>query len=225
MSDAIKKAIGAAAAELIHNGMTVGLGTGSTAAFFIQSLIERCNKGLKIHAVASSKHSYELAKKGGIPMLDINQITSLDITVDGADEIDTLKRMIKGKGGALVREKIVASMSREMVVIVDEGKLVSYLGKAPLPVEIIPFGTQATVHKLEKLGYVGQWRKRDDGHLYLTDNGNYIFDVDFDIPRTEPERDHQLISSLPGIVDTGFFFHLAGRVVVGFFDGQIVVRP
>lgn len=223
--DTIKQSIGAAAADLIKNGMTVGLGTGTTAGYFIQSLSQRCKQGLKIRAAASSKQSAQLAERGGIPLVDINQICLLDITVDGADEIDPLKRMIKGGGGALVRERIVASMSRELVVIVDEKKLVPCLGKHPLPIEIIPFALEATVHKLEKLGYRGKWRKNRDHSFYLTENGNYIFDVDFDTLRQDPERDEQAILSLPGVVDTGFFFNLAGRVIIGFLDGQIVIRP
>lgn len=222
--DEIKKAIGAKAADLIQDGMLVGLGTGSTAFHFIETLIARCREGLKIHAVASSEQSYAQAKAGGIPMMDIQKVTVLDITVDGADEIDPLKRMIKGKGGALVREKIVASMSREMVVIVDESKLVPQL-KGSLPVEIIPFATQATLHKLEKIGYKGKWRHKKDNSLYITDNGNYIFDIDFSSPIKNPEEHHELIRRVPGVVDTGFFFNLAGRVIVGFPDGQIVIRP
>jgi ribose 5-phosphate isomerase A len=223
--DSVKKAVGKAAAGLIQSGMVVGLGSGSTAHFFIQELILRQQQeGLTIRAVASSNESYQLAQKGGIPLLDINQISSIDITVDGADEIDTVKRLIKGGGGALVREKIVASMSRELVVIVDETKLVSKLGKRMLPVEIIPFGIEATRHHLEKLGYAGHWRKTKEGSLYLTDNGNFILDIQFHTLREEPENDHEMIRRIPGVVDTGFFFHLAGRVIVGFSDGQVAIK-
>src|SRR3989304_8542002 len=142
--DAIKKRLGRAAAELIKSGMRVGLGSGSTAHFFIKRLGELCAEGLAIQAVASSNESEELAKRAGIPLTDINQLSSLDIAVDGADEIDEQKRMIKGGGGALVREKILASMSTEMVVLVEESKLCSLLGKKNLPVEMIPFGIIST---------------------------------------------------------------------------------
>lgn len=222
--DTIKKAIGKVAADLIPNNTIVGLGTGTTATFFIQSLIQRCHEGLHIQAVASSEASLQLARKGGIPLLDINQITHIDITVDGADEIDPQKQMIKGGGGAHVREKILANMSREMVVIVDETKLVSQLGKAKLPVEIIPFAYKATQHNLEKLGYRGKWRLAKDGSPFITENDNFIFDIHFETLRTDPQKDHNSLIQIPGVVDTGFFFHLAGRVIVGFFDGQIVVR-
>ena len=223
--DSVKKAVGAAAAELIEGGMVVGLGTGSTAACFIKSLGERCRQGLSIKAVASSKQSWDLAKRSGIPLLDIDTISTLDITVDGADEIDSQKRMIKGGGGAFVREKIVASMSRELVVIVDEGKLVSRLGKRKLPVEILPFSYNATVHHLAKLGYQGAWRKNANGAHYFTDNENLIFDIQFPQPSAHPEKEHELIRRIPGVVDTGFFFNLAGRVIIGFLDGQIVTQP
>jgi ribose 5-phosphate isomerase A len=222
--DKVKKAVGVRAAELIESGMVVGLGTGTTAFYFIERLIERCRGGLKITAVASSSRSLEQARAGGIPLVDIDQIAHIDITVDGADEIDPLKRMIKGGGGALVREKIVASMSREMIVIIDESKLVHQLGHKKLPVEIIPFGRAATIHKIEKLGYSGKWRKTGSGEFYLTDNGNLIFDIQLREPTSEPEKIDTQLRSLPGVVDTGFFFHLAGRVIVGFNDGQVAIR-
>jgi ribose 5-phosphate isomerase A len=223
--DLIKKNVGEKAATLIRNDMIVGLGSGTTSAFFLSSLAKRCREEhLSIKAVASSEGIAAQARALGIPLLSIDAVALIDITVDGADEIDGQKRMIKGKGGALVREKILASMSHEMVVIVDESKLVSQLGKGILPVEIIPFGHLGTFHKLEKLGYKGKWRKKQDGTLFITDNNNYILDIAFPTPCNHPEEDHEAIIHLPGVVDTGFFFHLAGRVIIGFFDGQVVIR-
>lgn len=222
--DAIKKAVGYKAAEFVENGMRIGLGTGSTAHYFIERIIQRCKEGLKVHAVASSNRSLEQARKGHIPLLDIDQVTSLDLTVDGADEIDPQKRMIKGGGGALVREKIVASMSRELIVIIDESKLVAELGKCKLPVEIIPFAMAATVQHIHKAGYHGEFRKSSNGDLYVTDNGNLIYDIHFNHTRQQPEKDHDTLIHIPGVVDTGFFFNLAGRIIVGFSDGQIVVK-
>ncbi len=223
--ESIKNNIGKQAASLIQDGMLVGLGTGSTAAYFIKHLALRCqNEGLKIKAVASSLASLEQAKKEGIPLIDINSLTFLDITVDGADEIDPLKQMIKGGGGALTREKIVASMSKEMIVIVDETKLVSKLGKRKLPVEVLPFAYKATEHKIEKLGFTGAFRITNEGNLFITDNGNYIYDIHFQKPRDNPKDDHEALIHLPGVVETGFFFHLAGRVIIGFLDGQVVIK-
>lgn len=222
--EAAKKAAGINGADLVQDGMIVGLGTGSTAFYFIERLIQRCREGLKIKGVASSEQSLKQASAGGIPIVDINQISAIDMTVDGADEIDPLKRMIKGGGGALLREKIVASMSSEMVVIVDESKLVSKLGTCKLPVEIIPFGYLSTIKKLEHFGFKGTIRKTAEGAFFSTDNHNWIFDVQYDEPTDDPERDEALIISIPGVIDTGYFFNLAGRVVISFLDGQIVVQ-
>lgn len=222
--EAIKKAVGYKAAELIESGMLVGLGTGTTAFYFIERLIQRCREGLRIRAVASSNHSLEQAR-GHIPLVDIEYVTSLDVTVDGADEIDPQKRMIKGGGGAHVREKIIASMSRELIIVVDESKLVSALGKCKLPVEILPFAKKATFQHIVKAGYHAEFRHQKNGDLFVTDNGNYIIDIHFTDLRTKPEEDHETLIHIPGVVDTGFFFNLAGRVIVGFVDGQVVIKP
>lgn len=218
-----KEAAGYAAAELVQHGMVVGLGTGSTATYFIKRLIERCREGLKIQAVATSVKSMLLAAEGGIPLLEINSLTALDLDVDGADEIDPKKRMIKGGGGALVREKIIASMSAEMIVVVDRDKLVEHLGKFPLPVEIISFGYRATVNHLERLGYRGVLRQSPDKVIYTTDNGNYIYDIHFNGPIANPEKEDAAIRVIPGVVDTGFFFHLAGRVIIGNNNGTVEI--
>lgn len=220
-----KKVAGAKAATFIEHKMVVGLGSGSTAKFFIEALIDRCKEGLSIQAVSSSKQSMEIAQKGGIVVKDINEVTHIDITVDGADEIDKQKRMIKGGGGAHVREKIVASSSSEMVVIVDETKLVEKLGKKDLPVEIMQFGHFATEKKIRNLGFQGSWRRKRNEELFLTDNNNYLFDIHFtDLP-PDLEPIHYQLSLLPGVIDTGFFENLAGRLVVGYKDGKVEVIP
>jgi ribose 5-phosphate isomerase A len=219
-----KKKVGYAAADLIQSEMTVGIGTGSTVFYFIERLGKRCQGGLKINAVCSSVQSEMLAKKEHIPVIGIDEVGLIDITVDGADEIDSLKRMIKGGGGALVREKILASSSREMVVVVDESKLVSQLGKCKLPVEIIPFGYIPTIEKIKKAGYRGILREKSDGSLLITDNGNFIFDIHFDHLREHPEQDEERLLPIPGVVDTGFFFNLAGRVIIGYLDGRTVIK-
>lgn len=219
-----KKSAGYAAAAFIKDGMTVGLGTGSTTAFFIERLIERCREGLKIVAVATSSRTETIARKGGIPLVDINTLSSIDLTVDGADEIDQEKQMIKGGGGALLREKIVASMSKEMTVVVDESKLVERLGRFPLPVEIVPFAYTATLHRIEMLGHSGTLRKDPSGQLYLTDNGNYIFDIHFKELISNPEQLHHQLREIVGVIESGLFIHLAGRVVIGYNDGKVQIR-
>lgn len=218
-----KQAAGFAAAALIEDGMVVGLGTGSTAVFFIEKLIQRCKEGLDIKAIATSERSKKQAQTGGILLIDINTITELDITVDGADEIDHQKRMIKGGGGALLREKIVASMSREMIVIVDENKVVEKLGAFPLPVEVVPFAHEATLHKIQNLGYRGSFRRLPDGGLYYTDNGNYIVDIKLN-GNSNPEKDNAVLKNIPGVVETGFFFNLAGRVIIGHPNGTVDIK-
>lgn len=223
MIEACKKAAAEKAATLVEDGMIVGLGTGSTAAYFIEALGSRYKKGLKIKVVASSNASHLLAKESGLPLIDLNSLKSIDLYVDGADEVDPKKQMIKGAGGALLREKILAHMSREMTVIVDETKLVSKLGARPLPVEVIPFGLQATLHHLHQLGYRGTLRLKSDGSPWLTENNNYLFDVKLS-PSSHILQDHDRICSIPGVVETGFFQNQAGRVIIGFKDGSVVVQ-
>lgn len=221
-----KKAAGHKAAELVEDGMVIGLGTGSTATQFIDSLIKRYKEeGLNIEAVATSKRSQQQAMTGGIPIIDINSITQLDMCFDGADEIDPQKRMIKGGGGALLREKIVASMSKEMVVLIDESKLVKKLGAFPLPLEIIPFGVSATISQVENLGYRGKLRMSTGEYKYVTDSGHFIFDISLTPSHPEPEEIHQALINIPGVVETGLFLNYAGRVFVGKFDGTVEIIP
>ncbi len=221
MLEDAKIAAGRKAVEFIESGMIVGLGSGSTAKCFIQSLIE---SGLRIQAVPSSRASAEFAEKGGIEVIDINSVPRIDITVDGADEIDSKKRMIKGGGGAHVREKILASSSDEMIVIVDNSKLVPAIGTKKLPVEVMFYGSPATRMKIEELGQKGKWRMNEDGTLFITENGNLLYDIVFDSPPKAPEHLHEALVNIPGVIDTGFFFHLAGRVIVGYPEGKTEVR-
>lgn len=222
MSTDAKIAAGRKAVEFIKDGMIVGLGSGSTAEYFIQALME---SNLRIEAVSSSRASTELAKRGGIDVLDINSVPRIDITVDGADEIDPKKRMIKGGGGAHVREKILASASTEMIVVVDNTKLVPSIGTKKLPIEVMFYGSPATRMRIEELGYQGKWRLNSDGTLFISENGNLIYDMQFDSPPKAPEHLHEALINIPGVIDTGFFFDLAGRVIIGFPNGKTEVRP
>ncbi len=217
----IKKTLGTEAAQIVKEGMNIGLGTGSTAACFIESLIERRRSGINFSAVSSSTKSMEQAQAGGIPTLSIDSFTTLDLTVDGADEIDLHGRMIKGGGGALVREKILATSSRRLVILVDESKLVEHLGRFGLPLEIIPFGFCATVEKIQKLGYLGKLRLKNDGSPYITDNGNWIYDLSYPKIFTVPEEDHEKLIQIPGVVETGFFLNLPLEVLIGYHDGTM----
>jgi ribose 5-phosphate isomerase A len=217
-----KQVAGEKAATLIRNGMVVGLGTGSTAAYFIAALVSKVRQGLQIRTVASSSRSAETAKQGGLIVCDINDVSKIDLTVDGADEIDPTKNMIKGGGGAHFREKILASASHKMIVIVDETKCVSKLGKAKLPVEVFPYGAPFTEKKIKELGFHGSWRKQNAGK-YTTENGNFLFDIAFPSPVDHPEKIHAELIQIPGVIETGFFFNLASEVIVGKFDGTVEV--
>lgn len=223
MSEDEKKAAGYAAADCIQRDMLVGIGTGSTVFYFIEKLAERVKEGLNIRAICSSEKSLLLAKKKAIPLLNANDVTTLDITVDGADEIDREKRMIKGGGGALLREKILATSSSEMIVIVDQAKVSEKIGKAKLPVEIVPFCYQATISKLKAHGLNGSMRMENKGKFFSTDGGHYIYDIELQAPLDDPVKVHSEIISLPGVIETGLFFHVAGRVIIGKKDGQTEV--
>lgn len=220
----IKDILGKKAAELPEAGMVIGLGTGTTAHCFILHLAERCKKGLNITAVASSEKSAQLAKDHGIRIVSLDEVPMIDLTVDGADEIDENKRMIKGGGGALLREKIVAFASRKVVIIVTENKAVTRLGKHLLPIEVLPFGHIATKCHLEALGYAPTLRMdKEKNKPWITDNGNYIFDIAFPNLLETPEFEERHISALPGVIETGFFFDLADEVMIGHADGQITL--
>ena len=210
-----KKAAALRALDFVEPGMILGLGTGSTVRYFIEALGKRKHQ---IKAIATSSSSEVLALENGIPLLDATRVDKLDLTVDGADEIDSQKRMIKGGGGALLREKIAAKMSREMIAIIDGEKLVEKLGKHPLPVEILPWGMRATEREILQLGYKGTFRKG-----IFSDNGNALFDIHFTETLKHPERVETLISALPGVVATGFFFGLASRVIVGYSADEVVI--
>lgn len=219
-----KEAAGKAAANFVKPGMILGIGTGSTVAYFITELAERVKQGLHFTAVVTSNRSAEQAQSLGIPLVDINTITSIDLTIDGADEIDPKNRMIKGGGGALLREKIVANVSKDMVVIIDQHKLVNHLGKFPLPLELVTFATPAIIHKINALGYHGTIRRTKEGKSFITDNGNVIYDINLDYPCMHPENDNEKLRSIPGVVETGFFFNLAKKVVIGYDDGHTEIR-
>lgn len=221
----IKKRIGEKAATFVKKGMTIGLGTGTTATAFIQSLAERNQlENLHITCVATSVESEELASALGLRCVPIDSVDAIDVTFDGADEIDEKKRLIKGAGGALLREKILAHSSGELVVMVDENKLVKQLGKAKLPLEVTPFGHRFTKANLLALGASKiELRLNGNGTPFVTDNHNFIYDFYSTTPFSEPEKEDEQIRKIPGIIETGFFFDLTGRVIVGKSDGTVLV--
>jgi ribose 5-phosphate isomerase A len=203
------------AAGLIEDGMKVGLGSGSTAALMVRFLAGRlADEGLRIVAVATSRATAELAASLGIPLRELDDLSHLDLNLDGADEIDPQFRMIKGRGGALLREKIVASASTRRVTIITSDKRVERLGlTVPIPVEVSPFGMTHTEQHLQKLGATTTIRKSSDGSMFSTDGGNAIIDCQFAEP-IEPETLDSQLQRLAGVLDTGLFIGLCDVLVV-----------
>lgn len=213
----VKKLAAEKAMDYIKDGMTLGLGTGSTAYWAILGVGELVKKGLTVRAVATSVQSETLAREAGIPIVPFGDIDHIDLTIDGADEVDKKLNLIKGGGGALLREKIVAAATLFYIIIVDEGKQVSRLGKFPLPVEVAPFGWELTRLKLEKLGCTTLLRMADN-KTFLTDNGHYIIDCSFgSIP--DPALLHEQINAITGVMDNGLFINMADLVIIGCADG------
>jgi ribose 5-phosphate isomerase A len=203
------------AAELVESGMIVGLGTGTTATLMVRRLGERVqHDGLKIIGVPTSVATAELARDLSIPIRELDDVAELDINLDGADEIDPEFRMIKGRGGALLREKIVACVANRRVTIITEEKRVGRLGaNAPIPVEVSPVGLRHTERRLQKLDAITRIRQRPDGNPYLTDGGNAIIDCRFSDILDPDELEHRL-HSVVGVFETGLFLGLCDTLVV-----------
>ncbi len=209
------------AVEFVEDGMIVGLGTGSTAYWATQKIAQRISEGLTIRAVASSASTEALAGKLGIPLVPFTGIDRIDITIDGADEVDDQLNLIKGGGGALLREKILAANCGRFYVVVDETKRVHRLGRFPLPVEIIPFASNLTIRRLQELNCEPVVRMVE-GSEFITDNGNLIVDCSFaEIP--DPKALQQQINLIPGVVENGLFVGMTTAVVVGDGSGTIQI--
>ncbi|MBD0382997.1 ribose-5-phosphate isomerase RpiA [Paenibacillus sedimenti] len=210
------------AVEFVKDGMIVGLGTGSTSYWAIHRIAEKVNEGLEIKAVASSRNSEDMAMQLGIPLIAFDEIDIIDITIDGADEVDRHGNLTKGGGGALLREKILAANSKQFIVIADETKRVELLGKFPLPVEIVPFAANLTINQLKRLQCDPVIRLLN-GKPFMTDNGNLIVDCKFEsIP--DPEKLTKQINTIPGVAENGLFAQMANKIVTGYNDGRIEVK-
>jgi ribose 5-phosphate isomerase A len=221
---AAKRAAAFAAADLVPDGATVGLGSGSTFQFVVERLAERLQGGLKLRGVPTSKATAELAQQAGIPLVSLDDVERLDLAIDGADEVDPRKNLIKGGGGAHVRERIVADAAKELIVVVDESKLVEVLGRAfLLPVEVLPFGWRHSARRIEATGCTTQ-RREQGGEPFVTDNGNWIVDCKYDGIEDPALLDAQL-GGLTGVVGHGLFVGIAGRVVVADAAGKVRVLP
>jgi ribose 5-phosphate isomerase A len=225
----LKRLAAARALEEVRDGMKLGLGTGSTAKHFVDLLGERVRAGLRVVAVPTSEATRVQAEQCGIALTTLDDIDRLDLTVDGADEIDYALNLIKGGGGALLREKIVAAASDRMIVIADETKWVEFLGRFPLPVEVVPFGLAATQRAMAQAfaqcGLSGQMvlRKAKDGHVFVTDGGHWI--VDSHLGRIEdPPVLAALLIVIPGVVESGLFTNMTSTVVLAGSQGIRVIE-
>lgn len=211
--DQEKRRAAAYSLRFIESGMAVGLGSGSTASHFISSLGERVTDGLRIRAIPTSEKSGDLARKAGIEITDFSQIDRLDVTVDGADEIDPRLNLIKGGGGALLHEKIVASATDRLVIIGDSRKPVATLGAFPLPVEVVPFGHELALRRIRELGPSVKLRTLPSGGPFLTAENNYILDCSFGrIDDLEDLSDR--LEKIAGVVEHGLFLQMAATVVI-----------
>ena len=226
---ALKDSAARAALELVEDGMLLGLGTGSTAACFVDALGKKVAEGLVVLCVPTSEVTRAQATRLNIPLTTLDQTPQLDLTVDGADEIDDQLRLIKGGGGALLREKIVATASNRMAVIADAGKMVETLGRFPLPVEVVPFGFASTLRMIEAMtaqaGCEGEIRQRQmkDGAPFITDQGNYIVDCALGVI-AEPEVLAFALKRIPGVVEHGLFLGVADLAIIASKDGVETFR-
>ena len=206
--------------DYVKDGMTVGLGTGSTAYYVILKVGELVKSGMKLKCVATSEQTEKIAKECGITILDVGDVDSIDVTIDGADAVDPKMQLVKGLGGALVREKIVASNSASEVIIVDESKMVETLGtNCPLPVEVLQFGHKISKKAIEKQGCKAVLRMKE-GKPFISDGGNYIYDCEFG-PIGNPFFLETRLNVIPGVVDNGLFLNTATTVLTSHKDGTV----
>lgn len=220
----LKKLAGEKAVEYIEDGMIVGLGTGSTVEYTLKKLGSLVREGLDIKGIPTSVHTKRIAKEEQIPLTTLDENPVIDITIDGADEVDSNLNLIKGGGGALVREKIVAYHSKKEIIVIDDSKVVKILGiDFDLPVEVIKFGYPATIKEIEEFNCKIEPRKIMGNDLFITDNSNYIIDCEFE--RIEnPEELELSLNNIPGVVENGLFIGLADEIIVGGKQGIITLE-
>lgn len=217
-----KRLAGEKATEYIQDGMILGLGTGTTAYYMIKKIGELVQKGMRIQCVATSKNTEKLAKELHIPLLSIDEVERVDLAIDGVDEIDKQFNAIKGGGGALFREKIVASQAREVIWIMDESKLVDHIGRFPLPIEVLPYGYKQIIKKLNEYE-LNPIIRMDKNQIFITDNGNYIIDLHIGSPMDIRDT-YKKINGVTGILETGLFLNMCQRIIVGTNNGVKVIE-
>ena len=215
------------AISFVKDGMNLGLGTGSTVDEFLILLSKEIKNGLNICGVPTSKKTRDLSNKLSIPLTTLESVKKLDLTIDGADEIDNELSLIKGGGGALLREKIIAFNSDELLIIADESKLVDKLGDFKLPIEVSPYEHEVTslriINKLKKIGYEGTIDlRKDDKNIFITDGGNYIYDLSVGLI-SDPNIIEQTLNLIPGVFENGLFIDLTKKVVIGVQEGTRII--
>jgi ribose 5-phosphate isomerase A len=222
--DAAKRTAARRALEFVEDGMSLGLGSGTTSAIFIRELGERVGQGLRVRGIATSGASQLLAESLSIPITTFEECPVLDLAIDGADEVGPGLALIKGGGGALLREKIVESAARRFIVVADSSKLVGTLGRFPLPVEVIPMALPIVARRLAALGLNPKLRHHPDGSLYVTDENNVLLDCACgSIP--DPAKTAADIRSIIGVVEHGLFLNMASMALIAGEDGVREVRP
>ena len=222
-TDNEKRLAANASLAFVKDGDVVGLGTGSTSAIAIEMLAEKVKAGLRIVGIPTSQRSKQLAESLGIPLTTLDEVQEIDVDIDGADEVDLQLRLIKGGGGALLREKVVASAARQFVVIADSSKQVAVLGAFPLPVEVIPFAEAVITRRVQALGATASLRRYAYGNPFTTDEGHHILDCHFGaIP--DPESLARTLNEIPGVVEHGLFINMANIVIMGKGDEVVELR-
>jgi ribose 5-phosphate isomerase A len=218
-TEQIKEKLGKEAAQLVQQDMIIGIGSGSTVFYFIRALAERVQHGLHCTAVPTSEQTLLLTEQKNIKLLTLNDITTIDLTIDGADEIDSELKVIKGGGCALLQEKMVAAASKQVVIIADHTKLVAQLGSFPLPIEVVPYGWKQVQQQIEKMHEIKVQLRKKDNQAFITDHGHYILDCYFQqiIDLAELNTSLHLI---PGVVETGLFINMVDIAIIGYPYGS-----
>lgn len=217
-----KKIAGEKATDYIKDGMILGLGTGSTAYYMIKKVGELVQNGMKLTTVATSKGTENLARELKIPVVSIDEVDKIDLCIDGVDEIDQHFNAIKGGGGALFREKIVATLANEVIWIMDEHKLVDHIGIFPLPLEVLPYGYTQVFRKLQNYSFNPVLRMKDN-NIFITDNGNYIIDLHLGNQMNIDDVYHK-VTGITGVLETGLFINMCTRIIIGTDTGTKIIE-
>jgi ribose 5-phosphate isomerase A len=218
-----KRLAAAKSLDFVQDGMCLGLGSGTTAAIMVELLAERIRAGLRVRGLPSSEGTRRLALRLGIPLVGFDDVTELDLTIDGADQATPSLELIKGGGGALLREKLVASLSRRVIIIVDSSKRTNLLGAFPLPVEVVKFAWRPLTERIRELGAAPELRMTSPEQPFVTDEGNYILDCHFE-QISDPHGLAQALNAMPGVMEHGLFVDLADMLIVGRSDGVELIE-